>query len=545
MKKLLESLPQQDMDLLYNYFKSYGTYNCRKSQMPYLLRVWNENKRNLYDMFGENLILSKKISYEKSKEELVRTLAHELYNDNKSDKFINEFYQKLRDNLWLKEGGKDWNAFENLKTLVEISEDSTVLVSNIYDGATIVVKYKDKEVVVQTGCKAVKILGKLSDLFGIDRDLYEAFRIKHSMVLNQKKITGTLCLSIHPMDYVTMSDNAHNWDSCMRWMDDPGEYRLGTIEMMNSAYVVVAYVHTDREMCFDFEGSWNSKKWRQLLIVTPDLILGNKQYPYENNFLQEYALSWLRELASEFPGYGPYSENTIGVMNATNYTPIGNGKEVFFDLEFNYMYNDIYDKRLSYFNPNYEYNTYAMNLSGPAICLDCGCIMPTEGNNESSVICRNCSGEFFCEICDEWMDGEPCELDGEIMCEWCYNERVAYCDSCGEDHDYHNMTNVYINITDKEYSGPFNWCYCFRVCDYCLENEEIFKKIKRMKKPSFWFPETCPVIDVRDIESFDDPIFENFTTHALSYMEEMHNAKSLGKMILIDKRISGLGFDFI
>ena len=45
-----------------------------------------------------------------------------------------------------------------------------------------------------------------------------------------------------------MSDNDYGWDSCMGWMNE-GEYRLGTVEMMNSPCIVVAYI--------DGEEAWN------------------------------------------------------------------------------------------------------------------------------------------------------------------------------------------------------------------------------------------------------------------------------------------------
>ena len=83
----------------------------------------------------------------------------------------------------------------------------------------------------------------LSDIADMEA-IFEQMRIKHSQILNKKRLKGTLCLSIHPLDYITISDNNCDWDSCMTWTGDdcPGEYRLGTLEMMNSPSVVVAYL---------------------------------------------------------------------------------------------------------------------------------------------------------------------------------------------------------------------------------------------------------------------------------------------------------------
>ena len=75
---------------------------------------------------------------------------------------------------------------------------------------------------------------------------------------------------------MTMSDNANNWSSCMRWTDrsggvDHGDYCAGTLECMNSPYIIIAYLHNPKHSfelslydCNDWQ--WNSKQWRELFI---------------------------------------------------------------------------------------------------------------------------------------------------------------------------------------------------------------------------------------------------------------------------------------
>ena len=55
-------------------------------------------------------------------------------------------------------------------------------------------------------------------MFNIDG--CEEFRIKHSQILNQKELVGNINLSIHPMDFWTLSDNDCGWSSCMSWMEN-------------------------------------------------------------------------------------------------------------------------------------------------------------------------------------------------------------------------------------------------------------------------------------------------------------------------------------
>ena len=132
---------------------------------------------------------------------------------------------------------------------------------------------------------------------------YEAFRIWHSMLFNSAKMTGNLCLSIHPLDYITMSENDEGWSSCMNWHDE-GCYRRGTIEMMNSKYVLVAYVKSENnEIYMGNDNHWNSKKWRSLFYLDKDIITSIKGYPYQHPALVKVIIEKLEELAEANLGY--------------------------------------------------------------------------------------------------------------------------------------------------------------------------------------------------------------------------------------------------
>ena len=107
-------------------------------------------------------------------------------------------------------------------------------------------------------------------------DLIDRIQNQYSMtVQNFRKSSQKLTLSIHPLDYITMSDNECNWSSCMSWRNE-GDYHAGTIEMMNSTCVVVAYIAQNNET---LENGWNSKRWRQLFVIHPTCIIASCPYP--------------------------------------------------------------------------------------------------------------------------------------------------------------------------------------------------------------------------------------------------------------------------
>ena len=257
-----------------------------------------------------------------------------------AEKFYHGFSKRI-DELF------DWREYGNSTArtiLYSLITNCDMLAKNIYTGKDFTLEGKytvdGRDLRINSGAKTVKLIGKVAKALGCDEG-FEAYRQLHSQVLNQKKIKGNLCLSIHPMDFITMSDNDCGWTSCMSWMEEPGDFRLGTIEMMNSPYVIIAYLESGEDMWVAGEGyTWNDKKWRQLYVVTPELILGNKQYPYENDELQGMCIDWVRDLMQKTPGYGPYETEAIQLRN-NSYNTIKDLR-IQFSLHFSYMYNDIY-----------------------------------------------------------------------------------------------------------------------------------------------------------------------------------------------------------
>ena len=172
--------------------------------MPYLLRFWNKNKQFLFELFNNELILQKDINIQYPETFLIEEMEDLL--DQQDGKFIREISNFIN-RLAVKE---NYTYYSNLYRLIE----PKTLVSNIYPGDTVEIPYtlNDgtlKHLTVPSGCKIMKMLSKIANIF--DLNGFEEFRLKHSMVLNRKKFKGTVCLSIHPLDYMTMSDNDCDW----------------------------------------------------------------------------------------------------------------------------------------------------------------------------------------------------------------------------------------------------------------------------------------------------------------------------------------------
>ena len=475
---LFEMLPKEDVRLLKTYLDWYGDHEDSQSAIPlenmdYFLRYWAKEKANLFHMFGDQLILKREVVFTKSKDELAREIEKRLIYDceGPAEHFRQNYISYINNHF------SDWDMRDRLWRFVD---HSFVMADNRYDLDDFIVPASEtvngRDIQVSTGCKLIKMLGKLAEAFGITEG-YEEYRQIHSQVLNQKKIKGTLCLSIHPMDYVTMSDNQCGWQSCMQWMDEAGDYRLGTIEMMNSPYVIVAYLESDDPM-YVCNGTWNNKKWRQLYIVNRDIILGNRQYPYVNEELQGVAIKWLRDLAMADPNYGPYEETTTIIRNKEHNIVLG-GRDIYFDICTSIMYNDVYDDRLAYLNPEIQCSSgwYDLNFSGEAICTCCGDIIEPGDVEPYMVRCDSCDGGWKCAHCgDRHYNDDYYEVNGDRYCSWCYHNELDRCEVCEQPLPDANQVVIYLPF--NEYNTKNYLCdrYYISLCDYCFKHPDAYEE---------------------------------------------------------------------
>lgn len=460
---LIEKITEQEFEIMNFYRNSYefdpeGEPTGAISQMPIkeLLQTWEQNKSILYSLLGNELIISKDFEYTKSIEELQEEVANLCWTD---------FGRKCRN------GKKFYEAYTNYiettypytvgyidqkrRGLYELISEET-LATNRYDGSTFYIKDRnDKPLKIEEGCKASKILGKIADAFNLEG--YEDFRICHSQILNQKKVKGTMHLSIHPLDYWTMSDNNCGWSSCMSW-NKYECHRQGTVEMMNSPTVIVAYLTADNDMSLDrYEGYyWNNKKWRQLFVVNEKVLLGVKSYPFCNDTITTSILNWIKELAEQNLNW-KYDNGLIAYQHKTGFEL--DNKVYYLKLLSNSMYSDLgctkihwmyinKDKFLSY-DCDKNNQTVLLEYSGPSQCMECGQITRNFDRNDQ-LVCCDCQDFDWCCECGESCCGEAYWIDDQRYCETCYNNYVRQCIVCGEEHYDEHMIPIYIIPTPTE-----------------------------------------------------------------------------------------------
>lgn len=389
---LYDYLTGLDNKRIENYVKTYGTRNYIGND-KYLVD-WRDSKKKLFKLLGGQLIYSFPIEIDKD-EAIIREELNELLARHDFVSEFDDLYYDYYDTLSREEQRtyKDhWDMLITTSNLLnnKVIDTSIILKEDSTTGEV-------KSLKITSGMKILRAVKKIIDFLAPDdkelHENFESFRIAHSLIFNDKKIKGDLCLSIHPLDFMTMSDNANNWSSCMNWLDD-GCYHTGTVEMMNSNLVICAYLKSEKIFNFNSEEDeqynneswvWNSKKWRQLFYCNKDIIVGGKAYPYRSDDLTYAVLNKLRELAKknwnqEYKyGIEQYKDmihiNTLHKINLNRMWAkgIGNIKHnIIFDTKA--MYNDMFnDRKTPYWCiRNKVKKNIMLNLSGKVRCACCG-----------------------------------------------------------------------------------------------------------------------------------------------------------------------------
>lgn len=311
--------------------------------------------------------------------------------------------------------------------------------------------------VIKAGTKMSKCLKHFIE----DKRVLNEVQIEYSKYLQDSKFSGTLVMSVHPLDFLSSSENNHNWRSCHA-LD--GEYRCGNLSYMLDKHTIICFVKsTKEEKLPNFPFEWNSKKWRVLLHMREDanLVMAGKQYPFENAELLEilfdktikeiYNVNWNdkwvkppKELICQM------MEDSLGSLHFNDCLLSSSYSRPYIRYEMSQILSPVKQEDKMFIGDAVE-------------CLDCGKGMISLS---SCMRCEECGGYTYCDCCGEAeFPGDLYELNGELMCERCYDENVMYCDCCDIAFDS--------RIEDMTWNAEDN---CYR-CEGC---QTIFDEEKAM-----------------------------------------------------------------
>lgn len=313
---------------------------------------------------------------------------------------------------------------------------------------------------------------KAFKFFESDENALKALQTEASMLIQENKIEGILCFSVHPLDFLSLSENNYNWRSCHA-LD--GEYRSGNLSYMCDKSTLICYLRGKETETyiprFPDDVKWNSKKWRMLLFLseTWQSMFAGRQYPFVSEqgletitphlrkALKQIATNWSawhNDMLTDYKykngednTHHDYTRKTV-VMGSKYYDLI----DLVQDAPHSTHFNDL--TRSSCYIPFYQWNkkrTLPHNdkypsgigehfiIGSAAPCIACGdrhialtdamycedCAMTYTEDSDSMTTCDCCGGRV-------WVEDTYQTQDGSWVCERCVNNHCINCWGCGE-----------------------------------------------------------------------------------------------------------------
>ena len=223
--------------------------------------------------------------------------------------------------------------------------------------------YDGEKILLPANFKVVKAF----KFFEPDAEKLKSLQSEASRIIQENIVSGYFCISVHPLDYLSLSENVHNWRSCHA-LD--GEYRSGNLNYMVDPTTVVCYLRADKQAIlphFPEDVLWNSKKWRVLLFFSNDrtMVFAGRPYP----FCADQGIELIREKvlpALDLGSWTKWHDTTVNYLKDersgqdfyfTRMIPVGNELKRFDrvvqDAADTYQFDDLL--RSSVYKPIWSY----------------------------------------------------------------------------------------------------------------------------------------------------------------------------------------------
>lgn len=449
-----------------------------------LFEKWAEAKAHFINAFGGELIY-----------ELPNRVSWEMPEEMKYDE-IAEF------KVWLKarygEEGRNLALYINLLSADEFYNN---LLSD-----DINVPSNDRKECYEFKA-GTKVLRTFKNFITNPKNL-EDIQNKASRIIQENKLSGTMCFSVHPLDYLSISETTHNWRSCHALN---GEYRAGNVSYMIDSSTFMCYLKSDKEEklpSFPSDVPWNSKKWRVLLFLSQnrDILTAGRQYPFGNknylemifpalagrglftsncnfgSFVDSWDTRWRTHIIDSVEERGE-SENRIPAYQYLNLAgTILRSGNIFKVQKDSLNYNDLLHS--SCYTPlsicsKMVHPTSKMVIGGKNDCLCCG---NAAIRRSDMFVCGDChdalstasENKRTCLCCDRPLDlledGYVIEHStGDIVCAECGDRFLTQCSRCGE----------------LFYNESIRWDEGIAKCQLCYNRDHGPQVTLRVEGPTF------------------------------------------------------------
>ena len=253
------------------------------------LNNWAKNKSHLYLAFGKKLKLEKEIELDFSGD------------SNYVKCLISKFYQEITQ--------------AKVKRFLKSCSNAEVVMNCLNRNVSF------ENIKFRAGDKISKCIGKILDLYDITPAEKDSVLIKFSMLIQGVKAKGSAVLSIDPVDYITMSENNSNWESCHSMS---GCFRTGPFAYLQDSSTTISYVKPKDDCVFTYGDSktltYSNKNWRQIVLFSKELKYATqlRQYPYTSQANQSTVASIVMNILNAKNGLD-YQIHSIDVCDMPRY----------------------------------------------------------------------------------------------------------------------------------------------------------------------------------------------------------------------------------
>lgn len=413
-----------------------------------LIQNWYKEKKRFINLFNGELIY-----------EFPEEIQFELDEESKQSRLA-EFIRVVND------------TYDNYELALFLFKNSQEFYSNV-----LTEDYYFKDKIIKKGGKIIKAF----KYFEYNEEALRKLQDIASTIIQENKIKGKLCFSVHPLDFLSLSENTYHWHSCHSLQ---GDYRTGNLSYMGDSTTLICYLKGQDDVklpSFPEEVKWNSKKWRTLLFLDKynHYMFAGRSYPFSS----KAGLDIILEVMNGFFGFdyqgltfapwkNEYMDNWEGRALSDEYLLIGSHlmttSELIQDEKYSMHYNDLLYSTI-YTNPYYaemERNEFykerskqdlVLKIGSPVTCIHCGKNLVT---NSGTMLCDECECRFgteendtygYCDLCGKrivLLDGY--DVAGyDTVCQSCYEESCFVCSDCGlteynENAHWCNETSDYI-----------------------------------------------------------------------------------------------------
>ena len=255
------------------------------------LNNWAKNKSHLYLAFGKKLKLEKEIELDFSG------------NSTYVKCLISNFYQEITQ--------------AKVKRFLKSCSNTEIIMNCLNRNTSF------ENVKFRAGDKISKCIGKILDLYDIAPAEKDSVLIKFSMLIQGVKAKGSAVLSIDPVDYITMSENNSNWESCHSMS---GCFKTGPFAYLQDGSTTISYVKPKDDCVFTYgDGktlTYSNKNWRQIVLFSKELKYATqlRQYPYISQANQSTVANIVMDVLNAKSGLD-YQIHPIEVYDMPRYFP--------------------------------------------------------------------------------------------------------------------------------------------------------------------------------------------------------------------------------